>query len=160
MSNAINTSSAYKFCENTVKQIGCVIVAGCLRRSRFLPTPAFVAFSVLQGVLSNAILEGIKFAERKVGLIKNNDADDRIIEIANYVLSQALSIGLTYLAVNSIALAGFALLYDMNLPSLSKYDAGSIFCIVAQATLCNLFVTSTAYLYGLYKQKDSSHQVI
>ncbi len=46
----------------------------------------------------------------------------------------------------------------MNPPSLSPYDAGSIFCIVAQSTLVTLFVKAMKDLYD--KMKPAGHNPV
>lgn len=147
---SINASSKNGFVVDTVFRAGCIVVAGALRRSR-LPTPALFAFGLLQGALSTTAMEVIKLAERKLvrkGWMSIDQTNSKTIAVANFILSQAISIGLTYLAVNSLAVVGFSLLYDMNPPSITPYDAGSVFCIVSQGTLVNLFLKSMKDLYN------------
>lgn len=133
--------------KNIALQTVSVGVAGSIRRMR-LPTPEFLAFAFIQSVVTNTVLEGIKWTERKCGMVKDPETD-KTIALANYILSQVISIGLTYLVVQNLAVVGFAVLvYNMNPPSLSPYDFGSIFCIVAQSTLVTLFVKSMKDLYN------------
>lgn len=145
----INTTD--DFVTRSAWQTGSVMVAGAIRRSR-LPTPAFVAFAVIHGVGTTAITKGLEFIEKKIGLIPKTDTDKKILAVANFILSQAIGIGLTCLFIQSLASVGFSLLYDMNRASLSGYDFGSVFCIAGQTTLVTLFALTIKEMKDLYNR--------
>jgi hypothetical protein len=135
-------SSIGNFTANVALQAGANLVAQSARRGFIIPSISACIFSVIQSVVSNTVIEGIKFIEKTVfGL---DETDLKTVALANYIIGQVISIFLTALIVNNLALVLFdaALMYDMNPPSLSLYDRGSIFCIVAQSSLVTLFVKS------------------
>jgi hypothetical protein len=127
MSNIIPSAAI-----NAGIQGGAVILAGCLRRSRTLPTPAFCALAAIQSVSTTLTQKCIEFVERQVKLVQGNKVDEKLDQ-TNYLISQALSIPLTLLAIKFLS-RGNPLKYDMNTGTPSAYDAGALFCIVAQST--------------------------
>lgn len=136
---------------NCITQAASVAVAGCLRRSRTMPTPAFCALAVIQSLATNLTMQAIKYAVEKFNLIDNSKVDDKTFNKANYIVSQVLSIGLSSLGIQALSKGGYNLVYDMNPPSSSAYDKGALFCIVAQSTLVTSFGEVLKDLYKGYK---------
>jgi hypothetical protein len=151
--NQVNMTinSATDFLLRSVGQTASVMIAGAIRRAT-LPTPAFIAFSIIHGVGTTAIVKGLESLERRVGLVPRNGYDKRTLNVINYVFSQVIGVALTLLVVKSLTGLGIALLYDMNRGSKSLYDYGSIFCIAGQTTLVTLFVLSIRDIKDMYKR--------
>jgi hypothetical protein len=144
-------NSVGDFVLRSVGQTACVMAAGAIRRAT-LPTPAFIAFSVIHAVGTTAITKGLESLERRVGLVPRNAYDKRTLNTINFVFSQVIGIALTLLVVKSLTGLGIALVYDMNRGSKSLYDFGSIFCIAGQTALVTLFVQSIRDIKDMYKR--------
>jgi hypothetical protein len=134
----MNISSLTDFIKTGEFLTGATVVAGCIRRSRFLPTPGFLGFAAIQGFGTAAIIKGAEWIEKKAGVNPRTELDEKSLQLFNYVVAQGLSIALSLLAIHTLAGLGISLLYDMNYGARSLYDFGSIFCIAGQTALVTL----------------------
>lgn len=144
-------NAASDFITRSVWQTAAVMAAGAIRRAT-LPTPAFIAFSLIHGTGTTAIMKGLEFVEGTVGLIPRTPNDRKILNTINFIFSQVIGIALTLLVVKSLAATGITLLYDMNRGSKSLYDYGSIFCIAGQTAVVTLFPLAIKEIVSMYRR--------